>query len=47
MELIQKYKQYEYILNVDKKALIKELFGEEKAPLNELRQRIEHYRQAH
>ncbi len=27
-ELLEKYKQYEYILNVDRKALIKELFGE-------------------
>jgi hypothetical protein len=33
LELLQKYKEYEYILNVDKKALLKELFGEEKAPL--------------
>lgn len=48
LELLEKYKQYEYILNVDKKALLKELFGgEEKAPLSELRSRIEHYRQAH
>ena len=48
LELLQKYKEYEYILNVDKKALIKELFGgEEKAELNELRQRIEHYKKAH
>lgn len=43
-ELLQKYKLYEYILNVDKKALVKELFGgEEKAPLDELRSRIKHY----
>jgi len=29
LQLLEKYKQYEYILNVDKKALIKELFGGE------------------
>lgn len=29
IELLEKYKQYEYILNVDKKNLIKELFGGE------------------
>jgi hypothetical protein len=33
-ELLEKYKQYEYILNVDKKNLIKELFGgEQKATI--------------
>ena len=29
LELLEKYKQYEYILNVDRKNLIKELFGGE------------------
>ncbi len=34
LELLEKYKQYEYILNVDKKALVKELFGgEQKATI--------------
>lgn len=40
LELLEKYKQYEYILNVDRKLLIKELFGETKAPLKELREKI-------
>ena len=45
LELLEKYKQYEYILNVDKKALLKELFnGDEKAPLNEIREKIQHYK---
>ena len=47
IELLAKYKEYEYILNVDKNALLKELLGEEKASLEELRTRIEHYRKAH
>ena len=47
IELLAKYKEYEYILNVDKNALLKELLGEEKASLGELRSRIEHYRKAH
>jgi len=47
LTLLEQYKKYEYILNVDKKALLKELVGEEKAPLGVLRERIEHYRQAH
>mmetsp|Transcript_43579 Transcript_43579/g.42092 ORF Transcript_43579/g.42092 Transcript_43579/m.42092 type:complete len:144 (-) Transcript_43579:2649-3080(-) len=43
-ELLYKYKQYEYILNVDKKDLIKTLFkGEEKAPLSKLREEVTHY----
>lgn len=47
IELLEKYKKYEYILNVDKKALLKELFGgEEKAHLSVLRERIEHFKQA-
>lgn len=33
---------------MDRKELIKELFGgEEKAPLSELREKIEHYRKAY
>ena len=45
--LLEKYKQYEYILNVDRKQLIKDLFrGEEKASLEELRQEITHYDKA-
>jgi hypothetical protein len=28
-ELLAKYKQYEYVLNVDRKTLVKELFGGE------------------
>lgn len=43
-ELLEKYKQYEYVLNVDKKNLIKELFGgEQKATIQELREKILHY----
>lgn len=38
LKLLETFKQYEYILNVDKKALIKDLFkGEEKAHVNKLR----------
>lgn len=48
LELLEKYKKYEYILNVDKKALLKELFnGDEKAPLNEIREKIMHYKIAY
>ena len=47
LELLDKYKKYEYILNVDRKQLIKSLFGEEKAPLNVLRERIQHFEQAY
>lgn len=47
MELLEKYKKYEYILNIDRKKLMKELFGENKAPLEELRERIKHFDQAH
>jgi hypothetical protein len=47
-ELLEKYKQYEYILNVDKKNLIKELFGgEQKATIQELREKILHYQKAY
>jgi hypothetical protein len=43
-ELLERYKQYEYILSVDKKALHKELFGgEEKAPLELLREKVALY----
>lgn len=43
-ELLEKYKKYEYILNVDSKQLIKDLFnGEEKASLKELKEQIHHY----
>lgn len=38
--MLEKYKKYEYILNVDRKQLIKELFGEAKAPLKVLREKI-------
>jgi len=47
-ELLDKFKLYEYILNVDKKALIKELFkGEQKAPLEKLRESVTHYDKAY
>lgn len=46
-QLLNKYKEYEYILNVDKKQLIKELFGgEQKASLKELKERIQVYDRA-
>lgn len=46
-ELLNQFKKYEYILNVDKKALIKELFkGGEKAPLHKLREAVTHYDKA-
>lgn len=46
--MLEKYKKYEYILNVDKKELIKELFkGEEKAPLDKLREAVAKFDQAH
>lgn len=43
LELIESYKKYEYILNVDKKALIDDLFhggedGKTKKPLEEIRE---------
>ena len=48
VELLEKFKQYEDILNVDKKALIKELFkGEEKAPLEKLREKVTHFDKCH
>lgn len=47
-ELLDKYKRYDYILNVDRKQLIKELFGgEQKASLKELRERIQGFENAH
>jgi hypothetical protein len=46
-QLLEQFKKYEYILNVDKKALIKELFkGGEKAPLSRLREAVTHYDKA-
>jgi hypothetical protein len=49
-ELLERYKKYEYILNVDKKALIEDLFkgGEEgaKRTLQEIRAAILHYDRA-
>ena len=50
--LLEEYKKYEYILNVDKKALIDDLFkcGEnkdEKKPLEEIEAQIQHYAQAY
>ena len=48
LELLEKYKQYEYILNVVRKNLIKELFGgEQKATIQELREKILHYEKAY
>ena len=44
--MLERYKKYEYILNIDRKKLMKELFGENKAPLEELRERIKHFDQA-
>jgi hypothetical protein len=51
LELLESYKQYEYILNVDKKALIDDLFkgaeGGGKKTLEEIKEQIEHYQQAY
>lgn len=51
LELIESYKKYEYILNVDKKALIDDLFkgGEDgaKKPLEEIREKVLHYEKAY
>jgi hypothetical protein len=48
--LLDEYKKYEYIVNVDKKELIDSLFkGTEegtKVPLEEIKAQIEHYEQA-
>lgn len=47
IQLFEQFKKYEYILNVDKKALIKELFKSgEKAPLHKLRESVTHYDKA-
>lgn len=46
-ELLVKFKKYEEILNVDKRTLVKELFGEEKKPLDELRQAVTYYDKAY
>ena len=49
--LLDDYKKYEYILNVDKKQLVDDLFkGAEdggKVPLEEIKAQIEHYDKAH
>jgi hypothetical protein len=50
-KLLADFKEYEYILNVDKKALIQELFkgGEDgkKKPLADIRTKIQHYEKAY
>jgi translation initiation factor 2 beta subunit (eIF-2beta)/eIF-5 len=46
-ELLAKYKEYEYILNVDKKELIDGLFLGEKKSLEEIKEQIAHYDQAY
>jgi hypothetical protein len=50
-QLLQQFKKYEYILNVDKKALVDDLFkgGEDgaKKPLADIKEAILHYQQAH
>jgi hypothetical protein len=51
-ELLERYKKYEYILNVDKKELINDLFGDgteahPKKTLEEIKEQILHYEQAH
>lgn len=43
-ELLNSYKQYEHLLNVDRKKLIQDLFeGEEKKPLEEIRELVKLY----
>lgn len=45
--MLDRYRKYEYILNVDRNALVKELFkADEKAPLEKLREEITHYDKA-
>ena len=47
-ELLDKYKEYEYILNVDKKELIDDLFKPgQKKTLEEIREKVAHYDQAY
>jgi len=51
-ELLDNFKKYEYVMNTDKKELIDELFkaGEnkdEKVPLETIREKVQHYDQAH
>lgn len=51
-ELLERYKKYEYILNVDKKELIHNLFGDgteanPKKSMEEIKEQILHYEQAH
>ena len=49
--LLQQFKKFEYILNVDKKALVDDLFkgGEDggKKPLADIKEAVLHYEQAH
>lgn len=47
LQLLDTYKQFEYILNVDRKQLVKDLFGETKAPLKEIKQKIQEYENAY
>jgi len=46
-ELLTKYKEYEYILNVDRKELTDSLFAGEKKPLAEIKEQIAHYDRAY
>ena len=51
-KLLDQYKQYEFVINTNKKKLVKELFpggatGEEKASLEVLREQIGHFDRAH
>ena len=50
-DLINEYKSFEYVLNVDKKALIEDLFhGSEtggKKHIDDIRTQIEHYEKAY
>lgn len=49
--LLAKYQEFQYILNVDKKKIVKDLLGEEKeeiekASIEKLREEIGHYSKA-
>jgi hypothetical protein len=54
-ELLERYKKYEYILNIDKKKQINDLFKavdeetkeQKKVPLEDIKAQIEHFEQAH
>lgn len=47
VELLEQYKKYEIVLNVDRNALVKDLFKpDEKAPLEKLKEEISHYDKA-